>query len=134
MKELNHKKLTPKQTKKFYDSHKNLQKVYEIVFGYHGHLRNDFKELEKKLIELVESFVDERVENSDYREKHDLEKDLKELENLRDNYDYEEEDYHHLCEIYTIVYGDEEAHWNYQFEDLRKKLKRHFPKKKSVKN
>lgn len=134
MKQLNHKNLTPKQTKKLYDSHKNLQKVYDIVFGYNGHLRNDFKELEKKLIELVESFVDERVENSDYREIPDLEKDLEELERLRESYDYEEEDYHNLCEVYTIVYRDEEAHWEYSFEDLRKKLKRHFPKKKRAKN
>ena len=134
MKELNHKNLTSKQTKKFYDSHKNLQKVYDIVFGYHGHLRNNFKELEKKLNELVESFMDERVRSSDYRNKHDLKKDLEELENLRESYDYEEEDYHHLCEVYAIVYGDEDASWNHKFEDLRKKLKRHFPKKKRAKN
>jgi DNA repair exonuclease SbcCD ATPase subunit len=134
MKDLKHKNLTPRQTKKLYDSHKNLEKVYEIVFGYHGYLRNDFDELEKKLNELVESFVDERVENSDYRDIPNLEKDLKELERLRESYDYQEEDHEYLSEIYSIVYGDEDAIFDYDFESLRKKLKRHFPKKKSAKN
>lgn len=124
------KKLTPKQITKIQKSHKNLEKVYEIVFGYHGHLRNNFDELEKKLNELVESFVGTTVANSDYRDAPNLEKDLKELENLRESYDSQEEVFNELCDVYTIVYGDEDAHWDYSFEDLTEKLKKYFSKKK----
>lgn len=124
------KELTPKQTTKIYESQINLERVYEIVFGYHGHLRYDFNELEEKLNELVESFVGTTVANSDYRDAPNLEKDLKELENLRKSFDYQEEDYHELCEVYSIVYDDEDARWHHDFDSLRKKLKKHFPEKK----
>ncbi len=106
------------------------EEIFNIAFGYNGHLRYEYNDLVAKLKDAIHA-LEETWEERREREKYEIEKkkDREELERIRDDLDCANEMsyWDDLFEIYQIVFDDIDAYGCYKFKDLKMKLLETFP-------